>query len=139
MVIDHVNYVLAKKSIKPKATLEMIDWKLNRVLEQTLQIPETKRKSVQPVKTKSKGNSNRNSNLTKNVNPEIRSETAGVTGPQVNDTARTWSQILGKATVNSKNWTTVLDPKKQTRTTTIIRMRTNSIILTISRRSNLDG
>ena len=56
MVIDHVNSLLAKKSIKPKATLEMIYWKLNRVLEQTIQIPETKRQSVHPVQTKSKGN-----------------------------------------------------------------------------------
>ena len=80
MVIDHINSLLAKKSIKPKATLEMIDWKLNRVLEQTSQIQETKRQSVNPVQTKSKGNSNGNSNLTKNVNPEIRSETAGVQG-----------------------------------------------------------
>ena len=112
MVIDHVNSLLAKKSIKPKATLEMIDWKLNRVLEQTSQIPETKRQSVHPIQTKSKGNSNGNSNLTQNVNPEIRSETAGVPGPQVNDTARTWSQMLGKATVNSENWTTVPRSKK---------------------------
>ena len=33
MVIDHVNSLPAKKLIKPKATLEIIDWKLNRVLE----------------------------------------------------------------------------------------------------------
>ena len=33
IVIDNVNSLLVTKSIKPKATLEMIDWKLNRVLE----------------------------------------------------------------------------------------------------------
>ena len=58
------------------------------------------------------GNSNGNSNLTKRVNPAIWSETAGVPGPQVNDTARTWSQMLGKATVNSENWITVPRSKK---------------------------
>ena len=35
IVIDNINSLLIKKTIKPKATLEMIDWKLNRVLEQT--------------------------------------------------------------------------------------------------------
>ena len=82
------------------------------MLEQTIQIPETKRQSVRSVQIKSKGKSNGNSNWTKNVNPEIRSETTGVSGPQVNDTARTWSRMIGKATVNSENWTTVPRSKK---------------------------
>ena len=112
IVIDYVNSLLAKKSIKPKATLKIIDWKLNRVLEQTSKIPGTKRKSVRPIQTSSNGNSNGNSNLTKNVNPAIRSGTAWVPGPQVSDTARTWSQMLRKTTVNSENWTTVPRSKK---------------------------
>ena len=39
IVIDYVNSLLIKKSIKSKATLKMINWKLNRVLEQTSKIP----------------------------------------------------------------------------------------------------
>ena len=57
-------------------------------------------------------NSNGNSNLTKKVNQAIRRETAGVPGPQLNESTKTWSQILGKATANSENWTTVSRSKK---------------------------
>ena len=71
---------------------------------------------MRPIQTNSDGNSNGNSNLTKKVNPAIRSEKAGVPGPQVNDTARTWSQMLGKATVNFENWTTVPRSKKTNKT-----------------------
>ena len=113
-VIDHVNFLLAKKLIKPKATLEMIDWKLNRVLQYTSKIPEAKRQSERPIQTCSNGNSNGNSNLNKNINPTIRSGTALVAGPHVNETTRTWSQILGEATINSENWTTVPRSKKKT-------------------------
>ena len=42
MVIYHGNSLLTKKPIKQKDTLELIDWKLNRVLEKTSQIPQTK-------------------------------------------------------------------------------------------------
>ena len=86
----------------------MIDWKLNRVLDQTSKIPETKRQSVRPIQTSSNGNSN----LNKNVNLTIRSGTAGVPGPEVNDTARIWIQMLGKVTINSENPTNVSRLKK---------------------------
>ena len=66
---------------------------------------------MRPIQTSSNGNSNINSNLIKNVYPAIRSGTAGVSGPQVYKTARSWKQMLGKTTVNSENWTTV--PRSQ--------------------------
>ena len=106
--IDNINSLLTKKTIKPKATLEMIDWKLNRVLEQTSKIPETTEQSVRPTQA----NSNGNSNLTKNVKQAIRRGTAEVPGPQVNESTKTWSQMLGRATANSENWTTVSRTKK---------------------------
>ena len=126
IVIDHVNSLLAKKSIKPKATLEIIDLKLNRVLEQTSKIPETKRQSVHPVQTNSKVNSNGISNLTKNVNPEIRPK------PPESQSRRSTIQLEHGAKCSEKRLSIskfglpFLDLKKQTRTTTIIRMRTNS-------------
>ena len=108
IVIDNINSLLIKKTIKPKATLEMIDWKLNRVLEQTSKIPETTEQSVRPTQA----NSNGNSNLNKNVKQAIRRGTAEVPGPQVNESTKTWSQMLGRATSNSENWTTVSRTKK---------------------------
>ena len=108
IVIDNINSLLTKKSIKPKEPLEMIDWKLNRVLEQSSKIPETTGKSVRPKQA----NSNGNSNLTKKVNQAIRRETAGVPGPQLNESTKIWSQMLGIATANSENWTTVSRSKK---------------------------
>ena len=86
----------------------MIDWKLNRVLEQTSKVPETTGQSVRPTQA----NSNGNSNLTKNVNQANRRGTAGVPGPQLNESTKTWSQMLGRATANSENWTTVSRKKK---------------------------
>ena len=86
----------------------MIDWKLNRVLEQTSKVSETTGQSVRPTQA----NSNGNSNLTQNVNQAIRRGTAGVPGPQLNESTKTWSQMLGRATANSENWTTVSRTKK---------------------------
>ena len=103
IVIDNINSLLTKKSIKPKVTLEKIDWKLNRVLEQTSKVPETTGQSVRPTQV----NSNGNSNTTKNVNHAIRRGAAGVPGPQLNESTETWIQMLGRPTANSENWITV--------------------------------
>ena len=102
IVIDNVNFLLTKKPINIKTILDMMNWKLDKVLDQSSnRTSETTRKStrVQQVNT--------TENPNKDVNMNARKETAGVTSTKVNNTPPSWSQMLGKATANSENWTTV--------------------------------
>ena len=111
IVIDNVNSLLTKKSINIKTTLDMMNWKLDKVIDQiSNQTSETTRKStrVQQVNT--------TENPNKVVNTNARKETAGVTSTKVNNTPLSCSQMLGKATANSENWTTVSRSKNSSQT-----------------------
>ena len=55
-------------------------------------------------------------NPNKVVNTNARKETAGVTSTKVNNTPPSWSQMLGKATAKSENWTTVSRSKNSSQT-----------------------
>ena len=111
IVIDNVNSLLTKKSINIKTTLDMMNWKLDKVIDQTSnRTSETTRKSTRVQQV------NMTENPNKVVNTNARKETAGVTSTKVNNTPPSWSQMLGKATANSENWTTVSRSKNSSQT-----------------------
>ena len=111
IVIDNVNSLLTKKSINIKTTLDMMNWKLDKVIDQTSnRTSETTRKSTRVQQV------NMTENPNKVVNTNARKETAGVTSTKVNNTPPSWSQMLGIATANSENWTTVSRSKNSSQT-----------------------
>ena len=111
IVIDNVNSLLTKKSINIKTTLDMMNWKLDKVIDQTSnRTSETTRKSTRVQQV------NMTENPNKVVNTNARKETAGVTSTKVNNTPPSWSQMLGKATANSEKWTTVSRSKNSSQT-----------------------
>ena len=109
IVIDNVNSLISKKSINLQTSLDMINYKMGIVLDQTSHLSsKTSQQQTTPLQNGPKIQKpvvklNENSII---ENQTIRKGATGVSGNNVSTTG-TWSQMLGKATENSENWTTI--------------------------------
>ena len=109
IVIDNVISLISKKSINLQISLDMINYKMGIVLDQTSHLSsKTSQQQTTPLQNGPKIQKPVVKLIENSIieNQTIRKGATGVSGNNVSTTG-TWSQMLGKATENSENWTTI--------------------------------